>query len=102
MLTFDPGFAVKPPAGFCAMTRPAATVGWLAEVTVPSVSCAAMKLPSAADCVVPSTLGTGTGSGPVEMTKSTAVPGGTVVPGAGDCEITLPSGMVALDTRSTL
>ena len=45
---------------------------------------------------MPSTLGTGTGCGPVEMTKSTDVPGGTAVPGAGVCEITSPSGMVGL------
>ena len=66
-------------AGYWLSTRPASTVSLLAVVTVPRLKPAVLRVVAAALWVRPTTLGTLTGAGPLEMTRSTAVPAATLV-----------------------
>src|SRR5690242_1035738 len=78
------------------MTDPLGTVVLVALVTVPTIKPAAVIAAVAAVCVWLTTSGTGTCGGPLETTRSTALPTTTEVPAAGDSLITDPLGTVVL------
>ena len=71
-------------------------------VTVPTTRPAPVIAVSAAACVRPTTFGTATGAGPVETTRSTAVPAATLAPASGLWLITLPAGTVPLEDVVTV
>src|SRR5205807_2156241 len=74
-------------------------------VTAPTVRAAALMALVAAASVSPTTFGTATGVGagaPLETTRLTAEPFGTLVPAAGLSLITLPEATVVLDCSVTV
>src|ERR1700719_2046033 len=100
--TAVPGFSSVPANGLSLITFPAATVPLDCGGTVPTVSPAPGLALVAADCVNPTTLGTGTCAGPVDTTRFTAVPGFSSVPANGLSLITFPAATVPLDCGVTV
>ena len=88
-LTAEPGATLAPATGAWLMTLPAATVGLVVFVTVPTMSLAATMLVCASACALPTTLGTVTGA-PRETVRLTADPGATLAPATGAWLMTLP------------
>src|SRR6185436_10177739 len=83
MLTALPTAACVVATGVWLITDPAGTVGLDALLTVPTTRPAFVMAVLAADCVRLRTLGTATITGPVDTTKSTALPGVTITAAAG-------------------
>src|SRR3954453_367804 len=79
------------------MTDPLGTVALDAVVIVPTMRPAPVIAVVAADCVWLTTFGTATCGGPLDTTRSTALPTTTDVPPTGDWLITDPVGTVALE-----
>jgi hypothetical protein len=98
-LTAVPPLTSVPAAGLSLITLPEGTVLLDAVVTVPSFKPAPVMADVAADCVIPTTLGTAT---PVETTRLTPVPQLTSIPPAGFWLITSPIGTVLLDAVVTV
>ena len=90
MFTAEPTFTLVPAVGLSLITFPAATVLLVALVTVPSTRPAPLIAMVAAACVSPTTFGTDTCAGPLEITRFTAEPILTPVPAVGLWLITLP------------
>src|SRR5258708_5297035 len=84
------------------MTDPDGTVALDAGVTVPTANPTPVIAVVAAVWVVPTTLGTATGAGPVETTRSTVEPWKSIVPPAGLWLITDPDGTVASNVGFTV
>ena len=94
-----PAVTLVPAAGLSLITLPAATVELLWVVTVPTLRPAPVIAVVAADCVIPTTLGTLTfsgGVGPEETTRFTELPEATLAPAAGLSLITMPVATVEL------
>src|SRR5690348_4574184 len=85
-----------PAVGDSLITDPLGTVVLDAEVIMPTTSPTLVIVVVAAVCVWLTTSGTGTCGGPLETTRSTALPTTTEVPAAGDSLITDPLGTVVL------
>src|SRR5262249_56106788 len=79
-----PVTACAPLAGDWLITDPFGTVVLEAVVTMPTMSPAFVIAVVAAACAWPTTLGTVTSGGPLETTRSTALPVTTCAPPAGD------------------
>jgi hypothetical protein len=88
-----------PAAGLSLITLPLGTVLLDAVFTVPGTRPSEVMADVAADCVVPTTLGTAT---PDETTRLTEVPPLTSVPAVGLSLITLPLGTVLVDAVVTV
>jgi hypothetical protein len=73
-----------------------------AVVTVPSTKPASVTAVVAAACICPTTFGTATCGGPVEMTRFTTEPTVTFVPAAGFELTTMPAGTVELNAVVTV
>src|SRR5262249_54818129 len=86
-----------PPAGDCMLTDPLGTVVLDAIVIVPTIKLALVIAVVAAACAWPTTFGTVTCGGPLDTTRSIALPLATCVPAAGDSLITAPLGTVVLE-----
>ena len=71
-------------------------------VTAPPTRLAPLIAMFAAASVNPTTFGTSTGAGPLDTTRSTALPLATVTPDSGFCEITLPAGTLGDDCEVTV
>jgi len=99
-LTVDPTLTCVPAVGFELITRPEATVGLGAVVTVPKARPAAVIAVVAAACVNPTTVGTC--AGPVEITRFTDEPEFTCVPATGLSLITSPDATVLLGAIVTV
>src|SRR5450631_2140048 len=97
-----PGGTELPASGVCEMTMPTGTVADGCVVTAPPTRLAPLIAMFAAASVSPTTLGTRTGAGPVDTTRSTALPLATDTPANGFCEITLPSGTLGDDCEVTV
>src|SRR5256714_1001484 len=78
-VTALPGSTGVPAPGLWLTTLPAATVVLLTVVMAPTARLAADRVAAATDCAKPTTLGTGTGAGPSDTTRVTALPGSTGV-----------------------
>jgi hypothetical protein len=102
MFTAEPTFTLVPAVGLSLITFPAATVLLVALVTVPSTRPAPLIAMVAAACVSPTTFGTDTCAGPLEITRFTAEPILTPVPAVGLWLITLPEATVLLDAVVTV
>ena len=94
--TAEPGATEAPAAGFWRMTVPLGTVELACWVTDPTISPAWVMALVAALWVRPTTLGTVTGAGSEDTTRSTAEPGATEAPAAGFWLMTVPLGAVVL------
>ncbi len=81
--TAEPGATDAPAVGFWLMTVPAGTVELVCWVIDPTVSPALLSAVAAPLWARPTTLGTTTGAGPDDTTRSTAEPGATDAPAAG-------------------
>ena len=81
------------------MTVPAGTVELVCWVIDPTVSPALLSAVAAPLWARPTTLGTTTGAGPDDTTRSTAEPGATDAPAAGFWRMTVPAGTVVLACR---
>jgi hypothetical protein len=101
-LTDEPALTLVPAVGLSLITLPKATVLLDAVVTVPSTKPAPVIDVVAAACVAPTTLGTATLAGPLEITKLTDEPTLTLVPEVGLSLITLPAATVLLDAVVTV
>src|ERR1019366_5813772 len=101
-LTGDPELTSVPAVGLSLITFPAGTVLLAAFVTVPSPRPAPVIAVVAAACVCPTTFGTATCAGPVEITRLTADPRVTSVPATGLSVITLPDATVPLEAVVTV
>jgi hypothetical protein len=95
-LTAEPIFTPVPATGDSLMTSPDATAPLDAVVTVPNSKPTPVMAVVATACVSPTTLGTDTCAGPVEITRFTAEPTFTLVPAVGLSLITLPLATVLL------
>ena len=84
------------------MTMPLATVLLEVVVTVPTTRPTPVMADVAIACVSPTTFGTDTCAGPVEITRFTAEPTLTLVPAVGLSLITLPAATVLLDCCVTV
>src|ERR1019366_3188787 len=100
--TADPRATSVPATGLSLITLPDATVMLEAVVTVPTTRPAPVIAVDAAACVCPTTFGTATGAGPVEITRFTADPKATSVPATGLSLITLPDATVPLEAVVTV
>ena len=94
--TAEPRFTLVPAVGLWLITSPAATVLLVAVVTVPSNKPAPVMAVVAAAWVSPTTFGTETLAGPVEMIRFTVEPVFTLVPAVGLWLITSPAATVLL------
>src|ERR671930_34992 len=91
-----PGTSSVVAAGLWVITSPLATVSLCAVVTVPTTKRAPTIAVVAAACVSPTTLGTGTGAGPDETVRLTALPGTSSVAATGFWLRTSPLATVSL------
>ena len=101
MMILDPGCTMAPPPGLWFTTVPA---GWVDVVSccVDTLKPAFCSSVSAADCCLPSTLGTLTLPGPDETYSVTRVSAGTLLPSGGFDLITKPSLMLAFGWLMTV
>ena len=102
MFTAEPTFTLVPATGLWLITSPDGTVLLDAVVTVPTTNPAPVIAVVAAACVSPTTFGTLTFAGPVDITRFTADPAATLVPATGLWLITSPDGTVLLDAVVTV
>ena len=102
MFTEEPTFTLVPAVGLSLITLPEATVLLDAVVTVPSTKPTPVSAVVAAAWVSPTTFGTDTLAGPLEMTRFTAEPIFTPVPAVGVSLITSPQATVLLDAVVTV
>src|SRR5579872_4271173 len=90
--TAEPSAADAPAVGLWLITSPGGTVVLAALMTLPRMRPAPVSALPAAACVSPTTSGTVTIGGPVEITRFTAVAAGTSTPAPGLWLITSPEG----------
>jgi hypothetical protein len=94
--TAEPAATLALALGLWLITLPEDTVELDAVVTVPTVRPAPVIAVVAADCEIPTTLGTVTGAGPDDTVRLTVLPEAALAPAEGLWLITLPEGTVEL------
>jgi hypothetical protein len=102
MFTAEPAFTLVAAVGLSLITSPLATVLLDAVVTVPRTKPAPVMAVVAAACVWPTTFGTDTFAGPLEITRLTAEPVFTLVLAVGFSLMTSPEVTVLLDAVVTV